>query len=76
MKKIFITFVLACLLVLRSIADEGMWLPMLLGQQVYGDMVKKGLKLTNEQLYSMNKASLKELLQFTPEERLSLAEER
>ena len=62
MKKIFITFVLACLLVLRSIADEGMWLPMLLGQQVYSDMVKKGLKLTNEQLYSMNKASLKDAI--------------
>lgn len=45
---------------LRSYADEGMWLPQLLGQQVYDDMVKRGLKLTKEQLYSVNKSSLKD----------------
>lgn len=43
-------------------ADEGMWLPYLLGQQVYNDMVKKGLKLTKEQLYSINKASVKDAI--------------
>ena len=43
-------------------ADEGMWLPLLLGQQVYNDMVKKGLKLTREQLFSLNKASLKDAI--------------
>jgi hypothetical protein len=43
-------------------ADEGMWLPMLLGEQVYADMVKKGLKLTKEQLYSMNQASIKDAI--------------
>ncbi|GAA3947147.1 serine protease [Chitinophaga oryziterrae] len=43
-------------------ADEGMWLPYLLGQQVYNDMVKKGLKLTKDQLYSINKASLKDAI--------------
>ncbi len=43
-------------------ADEGMWLPMLLGEQVYADMVKKGLKLTKEQLYSINKASIKDAI--------------
>ena len=44
----------------RAAADEGMWLPLLLGQQVYQDMVKKGLKLTKEQLYSINKPSVKD----------------
>ncbi|CAL1521003.1 S46 family peptidase [Chitinophaga sp. MM2321] len=43
-------------------ADEGMWLPYLLGQQTYNDMVKKGLKLTKEQLYSINKASMKDAI--------------
>ena len=62
MKKLFITVVLSFLLVVRSFADEGMWLPLLLGQQVYNDMVKKGLKLTKEQLYSINKASLKDAI--------------
>jgi hypothetical protein len=47
---------------LSAVADEGMWLPMLLGQQVYNDMVKKGLKLTKEQLYSINKASVKDAI--------------
>jgi len=52
---------LALLLILfRGYADEGMWLPMLLGQKVYNDMVRKGLKLTKEQLYSINKPSIKD----------------
>ncbi|QOI97635.1 MAG: S46 family peptidase [Flammeovirgaceae bacterium] len=43
-------------------ADEGMWLLYLLGDQVYTDMVKKGLKLSKEQLYSINKSSLKDAI--------------
>jgi len=62
MKKILITAVLSLVLFFKSFADEGMWLPLLLGQQVYSDMVKKGLKLTSEQLYSINKASLKDAI--------------
>ncbi len=61
MKKIFIMVALS-LSLFKAQADEGMWLPMLLGQQVYNDMVKKGLKLTKEQLYSINKASLKDAI--------------
>jgi len=61
MKKIFIMVALS-LSLFKAQADEGMWLPMLLGQQVYNDMVKKGLKLTKEQLYSINKSSLKDAI--------------
>ena len=61
MKKLFVSLVLLASL-LQARADEGMWLPMLLGQQVYNDMVKKGLKLTKEQLYSINKSSLKDAI--------------
>lgn len=61
MKKVFLGFFLIISL-FRSYADEGMWLPMLLGKQVYNDMVKRGLKLTKEQLYSVNKASLKDAI--------------
>lgn len=43
-------------------ADEGMWLLYMLGDQTYNDMVKRGLKLTKEQLYSLNKASLKDAI--------------
>jgi Peptidase S46 len=60
MKKFIITLLLSACLLFKSFADEGMWLPLLLGQQVYNDMVKKGLKLTKEQLYNINKPSLKD----------------
>src|SRR5918993_4375912 len=62
MKKLSIALILTVTLAFRATADEGMWLPLLLGQQVYNDMVKKGLKLTKEQLYSINKPSLKDAI--------------
>jgi hypothetical protein len=40
-------------------ADEGMWIPMLIGKN-YDQMKKQGFKLTAEDLYSINKASLKD----------------
>jgi hypothetical protein len=61
MKKLLLSLTLIASL-FRTYADEGMWLPMLLGQQVYNDMVKRGLKLTKEQLYSVNKASIKDAI--------------
>jgi hypothetical protein len=61
MKKLFVSLALV-LTMFRSYADEGMWLPMLLGQQVYNDMVKRGLKLKPEQLYSINQASIKDAI--------------
>jgi len=60
MKRIFVTF--ALLISLLAQADEGMWLPHLLGAQRYADMKAKGLKLTAEQLYSINKSSLKDAI--------------
>ncbi len=43
-------------------ADEGMWLLYMLGDQTYNNMVKSGLKLSKEQLYSINKSSLKDAI--------------
>jgi hypothetical protein len=34
MKKLFLTIIISISLVAKSFADEGMWLPLLLGQQV------------------------------------------
>ena len=62
MKRITIALLLSVTMMFRAAADEGMWLPLLLGQQVYNDMVKKGLKLTKEQLYSINKPSVKDAI--------------
>lgn len=62
MKRISTVLFFVCITIIKAAADEGMWLPMLLGQQVYQDMVKRGLKLKPEQLYSMNKASIKDAI--------------
>ncbi len=45
-----------------SYADEGMWIPSLIGQQKLDEMRKKGLKLTAEEIYSINQASLKDAI--------------
>ena len=41
-------------------ADEGMWLPMLLKQLNEQEMQIKGLKITAEEIYSVNKNSIKD----------------
>jgi hypothetical protein len=61
MKKIILSLLLFTS-ILKATADEGMWLPMLLGEQVYNDMVKRGLKLSKEKLYSINRSSIKDAI--------------
>lgn len=60
MKKLIIAAIAICFS-LGNIAraDEGMWLPFLIGRN-YEDMKKHGLKLTQDQIYSINKSSLKD----------------
>ena len=58
MKKLVFTLFLSTTILVKALADEGMWLPLLLGQQVYNDMVKRGLQLSKEQLYHINKPSI------------------
>lgn len=41
-------------------ADEGMWMPQLIAALNINDMKKNGFKLTAEQIYSVNKASMKD----------------
>ena len=60
MKKLVVAIVgLAMTFGSQVKADEGMWLPFLIGRN-YEDMKKHGLKLTQEQIYSINKSSLKD----------------
>src|SRR3989338_1738658 len=40
-------------------ADEGMWLPFMLGRN-YEDMKKHGLRLSQDEIYSINNSSLKD----------------
>ncbi len=60
MKKNLLPLLL--IIALTSKADEGMWLPQLLNAMNIKDMKKNGLKLTAEQIYSVNKSSLKDAI--------------
>ena len=59
MKKVFITLTIGFLSIFAAKADEGMWLPSLISQRI-GDMQAKGFRLTAEDIYSINQASLKD----------------
>ena len=58
MKKVLF-LLLSFVAVFPARADEGMWLPALIGQRI-GDMQAKGFRLTAEDVYSVNQASLKD----------------
>ena len=63
MKKSLL-LVLASIMMLGARADEGMWIPMLIGKN-YDEMQRMGLKLTKDDLYSINHSSMKDaILQF------------
>ena len=58
MKRTLLTL-FCTLLALAASADEGMWLPSLISQRI-DDMRAKGFRLTAEDIYSVNKASMKD----------------
>ena len=58
MKKVLLLlFIFSSYFVL---ADEGMWIPILLEKYNIEDMQKKGFKLSAEDIYSINKVSMKD----------------
>ena len=60
MKLRTLSIVLAAILAAHTArADEGMWLPSLISQRI-GDMQEKGFRLSAEDIYSINQASLKD----------------
>ena len=63
MKKFILTLTMALLVLApaASRADEGMWLLSLIGKN-YADMQKAGLKLTPEDIYSINQSCLKDAI--------------
>ena len=58
MKKI-IAIAAAMAVCLNAIADEGMWLPVLISERIE-DMQSKGCRLSAEDIYSVNQACLKD----------------
>lgn len=61
MKKILLTFVAFLSVSMSAMADEGMWLPCLIGERI-DDMKAKGFELTAEDIYSVNQAALKDAI--------------
>ncbi len=53
-------FTILLLLSIQVKADEGMWLPSLVGKLNIGKMQSMGLKLSADQIYSINNSSLKD----------------
>ena len=59
MKRSLLIIALLFATTFSAVADKGMWLPSLIASRVK-DMKSKGFKLSAEDIYSINKASLKD----------------
>lgn len=59
MKKLFLLITAACMS-LTAVADEGMWMLPYLQKMNIRDMKARGCKLSAEDIYSINKSSLKD----------------
>jgi hypothetical protein len=55
-------FIIVFSTTIKTKADEGMWLPLLLGGKTYENMKNCGLRLTPEQIYSVNQSSVKDAI--------------
>lgn len=62
MNRILSFLSLYLLITTPSIADEGMWLPHLIEKYNISDMRKQGFKLSAEDIYSINKPSIKDAI--------------
>lgn len=61
MKKLLLTILTLIVLIPHTAsADEGMWLPLLLKDQKHAQMRKMGLRLSAEEIYSVNQACVKD----------------
>lgn len=62
--KYYLIVITALLLGISNTAksDEGMWLPFLVKRLNYENMQKMGLKLTPEEIYSINQSSIKDAI--------------
>lgn len=60
MKKLILSLVTLAIF-FQAKADEGMWIPMLIGKNIK-EMQQKGFKLSAEDVYSVNQSSLKDAI--------------
>ena len=62
-KRTIIVMMIALLTGISGLrADEGMWIPLLLEKYNHADMQSKGLKLSAEEIFSINQTSLKDAI--------------
>ena len=61
-RKIFLLLLIAGLFRPAVKADEGMWLPFLIDDNLYETMQEMGLKLTPEQIFSFTESSIKDAI--------------
>ncbi len=59
-RKLVIIALLVALFSPAALADEGMWIPVLIEKYNISLMQENGFKLTAEDIYSINKASMKD----------------
>lgn len=62
MKKLVSVLIISLALFSFAKADEGMWIPILMEKYNFEDMQAKGFKLTAEDIYSINNASMKDAI--------------
>ncbi len=62
MNKLYYLLLFVFIFKLPAIADEGMWIPMYLGQLNEADMQAMGMNITAEDIYSVNRSSLKDAI--------------
>ncbi len=62
MKKLILSLTFLIVLRFAAIAVEGMWLPLLLGLLNETEMKSMGMKMSAEDIYSVNKGSLKDAI--------------
>ncbi len=62
MKKAFLLFCCCFFALFRLSASDGMWLPLLLKQLNEAEMKSLGMKMSAEDIYSVNKGSLKDAI--------------
>ncbi|MDR4987830.1 MAG: S46 family peptidase [Bacteroidales bacterium] len=64
MKKKFISLFIIALLLSGSVAraDEGMWLPFLISDELHEEMQRMGLNLSKEEIFSFTQASIKDAI--------------
>ena len=59
-RKLLFIWAFAFVSFFPAFGDEGMWIPMLIEKLNIQEMQEKGFKLTAEDIYSVNKASMKD----------------